>query len=436
MVAVLETLNIMSLSETILQPTGYAVVSKNLVREWGKMGHIINHVGWNYHGDTIEEPNIKDDPHGPLKNVSLLKTSENYNIGAYDLLPLYFNRYTPDVVWSLIDIWYSFSMPGFLPSHIKGFAEQTFEHGIPYVNYFPIDGEPFSAKWNTCLEKTHTVCAMSKYGQRVINDYAKDRAAAGHFWAMNFGAECVYHGVDTTVFKPLPEEDKEQVKMQFGMGPDPFVLVAVDRNVVRKDYPRLYEAIKYATDRMTPPEKRNFVFIQKCGRPDDEKHGHHLPLIEAQLGISGYVKNADIIRHILFGLPSKDLALLYNCADAIVSATWGEGFGLSTIEAMACGKPVIKPDNSANTELIGAKQERGWLTKPATHLWVSHGIKQSIPDAEAIGEAILECMRNPDMREKKGKAALRFAKKHTWKKKAQEFIDIFKKIQPMEVPTE
>jgi hypothetical protein len=51
-----------------------------------------------------------------------------------------------------------------------------------------------------------------------------------------------------------------------------------------------------------------------------------------------------------------------------------------------------------------------------------------------MGEAILECMRNPDMRKKKGKEGLKFAKKHTWKKKAEEFLDIFKKIQPPEVP--
>ena len=425
----------MSLSETILQPTGYAVVSKNLVREWGKMGHNINHVGWNYHGDAIEEPNIKDDPHGPLKNVTLLKTSEVYNIGAYDLLPFYFKKYTPDVVWSLIDIWYTFAMPGFLPGGVKGFAESTFDHGLPYVNYFPIDGEPFSPKWAPCLEKSHTICAMANYGKKVIDEFAHDRAMGGAFWAQNFSAECVYHGVDTEVFKPLPEDEYQQVKMQMrAQAPDPFVLVSVDRNVVRKDYPRLYEGLKYAIVRMTPEEKRNFVFIQKCGRPDDEKHGHHLPLIEHQLGLQGYIKNADIVRHILFGLPGKDLSLLYNCADAVISATWGEGFGLSTIEAMACGKPVIKPRNSANIELIGEEEERGWLPEPASHIWVSHGIKQSIPDPERIGEAILECMRDPDLRKKKGKAGLEFAQEHTWDKKAQEFIDIFKKIQPPEVP--
>jgi len=424
----------MSLSETILQPTGYAVVSKNLVREWGKMGHNVLHVGWNYHGDAIEEPNIKDDPYGPLKNVTLLKTSEVYNIGAYDLLPFYFKRYSPAVVWSLIDIWYTFQMPGFLPGGIKGFAESTLEHGIPYVNYFPIDGEPFSRKWEDCLVKSHTICAMSNYGKKVIEDYAKMRAESGAFWAMNFKSEMVWHGVDTNVFYPYPEEEIERIRIQFTPYDDPFVLVAVDRNVVRKDYPRLYEAIKYATDRMTPQEKRNFVFIQKCGRPDDEKHGHHLPLIENQLGLEGYIKNADVVRHILFGLPGKDLALLYNSADAIISATWGEGFGLSTIEAMACEKPVIKPRNSANVELIGENEERGWLTDPASHIWVSHGIKQSIPDPKSLGEAILECMRNPDLRKKKGKASLEFAKQNTWEHKAKEFIELFKNIQPLEAP--
>jgi glycosyltransferase involved in cell wall biosynthesis len=429
-----ETLDIMSLSETILQPTGYAVVSKNLVREWGKMGHNVLHVGWNYHGDAIQEPNIKDDPYGPLKNVTLLKTSEVYNIGAYDLLPFYFKRYTPTVVWSLIDVWYTFAMQGFLPQGMKGFAESTLEHGLPYVNYFPIDGEPFSAKWDECLVKSHTVCAMSKYGKNVIEAYAQRRADAGQIWAMNYDIPYIYHGVDTQQFNPYPEKDKDQIRMQFAGTDDPFVLVCVDRNVVRKDYPRLYQAIKYALEKMTPIERKNFVFVQKCGNPADEHHGHHLPLIEMELGLQGYIKNADIVRHILFGLPTKDLALLYNCSDAVISSSWGEGFGLSTLEAMACGKPVIKPRNSATTELIGENNERGWLTDEATKIWVSHGIKQSIPSYESLGEAILECVRNPDLRAKKGKAGLEFAHQNTWEQKAKEFIDLFKKIQPLEVP--
>jgi glycosyltransferase involved in cell wall biosynthesis len=53
--------------------------------------------------------------------------------------------------------------------------------------------------------------------------------------------------------------------------------------------------------------------------------------------------NSVNIKFISQGLKQEELVALYNCADFIVSYSTAEGFGLSTAEGLACGKPFIAP---------------------------------------------------------------------------------------------
>jgi glycosyltransferase involved in cell wall biosynthesis len=61
------------------------------------------------------------------------------------------------------------------------------------------------------------------------------------------------------------------------------------------------------------------------------------------------------------GYPIEVVNLIYNSADVVVSTTVGEGWGLSTVEAMATKTPVIFPNNTALTEIIG--EDRGYLVR-------------------------------------------------------------------------
>lgn len=51
-------------------------------------------------------------------------------------------------------------------------------------------------------------------------------------------------------------------------------------------------------------------------------------------------------------LSDRQMASLYNSADAFVFPTKAEGFGLPTIEALACGIPVVTTDYSAQTTFL------------------------------------------------------------------------------------
>jgi len=50
-----------------------------------------------------------------------------------------------------------------------------------------------------------------------------------------------------------------------------------------------------------------------------------------------------------------ELARIYSAADIFLNASVEETFGLVSLEALACGTPVITNKNSANPELINSK---------------------------------------------------------------------------------
>lgn len=72
------------------------------------------------------------------------------------------------------------------------------------------------------------------------------------------------------------------------------------------------------------------------------------------------------------GIPNEAMAVLYSNADVLLAATMGEGFGLTVLEAGACGTPAIVNNFSAQPELVS---EDSWLTEgqpwwdPAQFAW-------------------------------------------------------------------
>jgi glycosyltransferase involved in cell wall biosynthesis len=56
-------------------------------------------------------------------------------------------------------------------------------------------------------------------------------------------------------------------------------------------------------------------------------------------------------------VPDDDLAAIYTGAHALVFASADEGFGLTPVEALACGTPVVACDVPALREVIGQRAQ-------------------------------------------------------------------------------
>ena len=70
----------------------------------------------------------------------------------------------------------------------------------------------------------------------------------------------------------------------------------------------------------------------------------------------------------------EDMAKLYSLADVVLSLSYAETFGMTIIEANACGTPVVVYDNTAQPELIS--RENGRVVKTGDISSVYEAIKE------------------------------------------------------------
>jgi glycosyltransferase involved in cell wall biosynthesis len=92
-----------------------------------------------------------------------------------------------------------------------------------------------------------------------------------------------------------------------------------------------------------------------------------------------------------------DIAAMYSGAAALLMTSRCEGFGLPTLEAMACGTPVIAFDNSALPEVVG---EAGVLVPDG--------------DIEAMTRVVRELIQSGSMRQELVAAGLARAAEFRW----------------------
>jgi glycosyltransferase involved in cell wall biosynthesis len=76
--------------------------------------------------------------------------------------------------------------------------------------------------------------------------------------------------------------------------------------------------------------------------------------------------------------------------DVLLNPAMGEGFGITVLEAQACGTPAIVTDFSAMKEVCGA----GWHVKYQPH-WTGQNSWQASPDVDDIVSALEDCYALP-----------------------------------------
>ena len=87
-----------------------------------------------------------------------------------------------------------------------------------------------------------------------------------------------------------------------------------------------------------------------------------------------------------------------------------ENFGLSVVEAMACGVPVlVTPNVNLAPEIESA--EVGWVVSQKN-----------------LGDGLVAVMENDEERLRRGKAAYEFAKRYSWEKVATDLTDFYREI--------
>ena len=113
-----------------------------------------------------------------------------------------------------------------------------------------------------------------------------------------------------------------------------------------------------------------------------------------------------------FGYPDRETLIeLYNAADLLLAPSLYEGFGLTILEAMACGTPVVTSNVSSVPEVVG-----------------NAAISLDPLDIEAITESILQLQNNNNYRQDLVQKGLARAKQFTWKQTAENTASVYEQL--------
>jgi len=177
-------------------------------------------------------------------------------------------------------------------------------------------------------------CLRRVSGIQVLSDYSAEQ-----LWQLyRIAADRLVKipgGADLTTFRPA--EDRAAVRARLGLPKEAPLLLTVRNLELRMGLDTLLRAMPLVVSRRADAQ----LLIAGAGslRAD-------LEALAAALGVGAHVRFLGFV-------PEGDLPLYYQAADCFVLPTRElEGFGLVTVEALACGTPVLGTPVGATPELL------------------------------------------------------------------------------------
>lgn len=202
----------------------------------------------------------------------------------------------------------------------------------------------------------------------------------------------VPNGVES-YFRVLPSGQVAMMRQQQGLSDKAFCLLNVGSNHQRKNVFTVLKVLKELKDKGLP------VHLWKVG--DDFT-------VEQKSFIQQYGLGNQIV---FLGKPNKEqLVAYYNSADALIAPSLYEGFGLTILEAMSCGTPVITSNVSSLPEVAG---DAAILTDPL--------------DVQAMVAAVSHLYHDEAQRHKLVQRGLQRIQQFTWIKTAEQVAAIYEK---------
>jgi len=193
---------------------------------------------------------------------------------------------------------------------------------VPMVYYHVWDNLPLPKFNRNYYLSNDLIVTISKVTDHIVKQVAPE-------------VESIYlpHAVDTSIFKKLDDEIINQLRTQH-FGPDhkeKTIFFWNNRNARRKMSGSVIWWFKEFADKVG----REYVKLIMHTDSKDP-NGQDLDAIIQELGLADGTVLLSRNK-----IPPQDLAAMYNLVDCTINISDAEGFGLATLESLACETPII-----------------------------------------------------------------------------------------------
>ena len=309
-------IKVLTLSDHPLAPSGVGIQTKNMISALLDSGKFeVLSLGGAMKHDNYQP--VKTDKYG---DDWVIHPVDGY--GTQDMMRSIMRLQRPDIVWFMTDprFW------GWLWE-----IENEIRPLAPLVYYHVWDNYPYPSFNDHFYSSNDHIVTISKVTDDIVRTVSPQ-------------VDCTYlpHAVDDTVFKKLDlsAADKKTWKEQNKFG-DKVLFFWNSRNARRKQSGSLIFWFKDFLDEVGHDKA---VLLMHTNTKDP--NGQDLDAIVQELNLdNGQVWFSR------YALQPEMLSMIYNVADCTICVSDAEGFGLSTLESLACGTPII-------TTLTGGPQEQ------------------------------------------------------------------------------
>ncbi|MEU0147029.1 DUF3492 domain-containing protein [Streptomyces sp. NPDC006288] len=277
------------------------------------------------------------------------------------------------------------ALPGLLAKRFFGVPLLVTEHGVPLrAHYLAAPEAPLGAPVRTLLAGFHGLLASEVYRQAALITPGNTHVRR---WQERFGADrrklrTVYPGMEAGRFEDVGEDDD---------GGGPGTLVWIGRIEPAKDLVALLHA--FAEVLRAEPDARLRVFGAPVQGAEGEAYLAQCRALAAQLfpdeATDAHAVGCNPVTFEEIGGPEvPDLAEAYAAGGVVVLSSVVEGFPISLVESMFCGRATVSTDVGAVVEIVGGT---GVVVPPR--------------NPRALADACVALLRDPERRARLGAAA-------------------------------
>ena len=200
--------------------------------------------------------------------------------------------------------------------------------------------------------------------------------------------DIIYNGIDIEHFEPSEEKNDAE---KF------FITLGASRLTARKGIKYLIEAVRDLS--VLYPD----IFMNIIGDGNERER------------LEQMVSNFKLDDRIKFigRVPREETVAYYQEADLFILPSFNEGMSNAMLEALSSGLPVVSTD-TGGAKLLVEDGKNGFIVK--------------MKSSRDLAEKIKKIINDRDLRKSMGKESRRIAENMSWKKVADEYVKLYKKV--------